>query len=199
MTEWIYTNCHCDADMKDATKTPKTPKTTSAERQAALRQRARALAHGLDDADIRSAPDTALLEALPIAFRMRQTVVVESVLVDLLRRLGVEVTVTRVKPKEAVETIPVTVTIIDPIPDIEAPAVTVTRADPVPAVETPAVETSDVTVTPDIEADTETPAPGTRDASILTMHRAGESKRSIARALGCSDGTVRNVLKRHAA
>ncbi len=34
-----------------------------------------------------------------------------------------------------------------------------------------------------------------RDTRIVTMYQAGETKRGIARALGCSDGTVRHVLK----
>lgn len=99
----------------------KTPKTTSAQRQAALRQRARSLAFGIEDDDIRSAPDTALLEALPIAYRLKQAAVVETIMVDLLRRLGVAVTVTHVKPIEELKTSAVTVT-----PDPPAQPVTVT-------------------------------------------------------------------------
>ncbi len=142
----------------------KTPKTTSAQRQAALRQRARALAYRIEDDDIRTAPDTAVLEAVGIAYRLRQAAVVENIMVDLLRRLGVTVTVTHVRPVEELTTSAVTVT-PEPI-------------EPIP-----------VTVTPD-------PAPATdRDTRIMTLHMAGESKRSIARAVGCSDGTVRNVIK----
>jgi hypothetical protein len=36
---------------------------------------------------------------------------------------------------------------------------------------------------------------GERDQRIMVMYRTGMSKRAIARALGISDGTVRNVLK----
>ena len=74
---------------------PKSPKTTSAQRQAALRQRARSLAYGFDDDDIRTAPDTALVEALAIAYRARQTAPIEGIAVELLHRLGRAVTVTK--------------------------------------------------------------------------------------------------------
>jgi DNA-binding CsgD family transcriptional regulator len=36
-----------------------------------------------------------------------------------------------------------------------------------------------------------------RDQTIIRMVEAGESYRGIARKLGISDGTVRNVIKRH--
>lgn len=36
-----------------------------------------------------------------------------------------------------------------------------------------------------------------RDARIIRLFTEGTSKRAIARELGISDGTVRNVLKRH--
>ncbi len=38
-----------------------------------------------------------------------------------------------------------------------------------------------------------------RDARIIRLFTEGTSKRAIARELGISDGTVRNVLKRHPA
>ncbi|SDX69201.1 hypothetical protein [Thiocapsa roseopersicina] len=90
--------------MTDSTKAPRT---TSAQRQAALRQRARSLAYGIDDEDIRSAPDTALLEALPVAFRNRQTAPIEAIAIELLLRLGRQVKIIPVEPSS------VTVTPID--------------------------------------------------------------------------------------
>jgi predicted glycoside hydrolase/deacetylase ChbG (UPF0249 family) len=36
-----------------------------------------------------------------------------------------------------------------------------------------------------------------RDQTIIRLFEAGKSKRGIARVVGCSDGTVRNVLRRH--
>ncbi len=93
------------------------------------------MAYGIEEDDIRSAPDTALLEAVGIAYRLRQTAVVENIMVDLLRRLGVTVTVTHVRPVEELTTSAVTVTPepIEPIPDLEKTSdlnpvsVTVTR------------------------------------------------------------------------
>jgi hypothetical protein len=98
------------------------PKTTSAQRQAALRQRARALAQGLDEARMRSAPDTALLEALPAAYRLKQAAVIEDLVIELLRRLDVHVTLVRVNPPAA--TVPAAVS----DPEVPDETVTVTQS-----------------------------------------------------------------------
>jgi hypothetical protein len=108
--------------MTDSTKAPKT---TSAQRQAALRQRARSLAYGLDDAQIRTAPDTAILEAVAIAFRNRQSAVLEDLAVELLLRLGRHVKIIPVDPSS------VTVT-----PDSPVSTVTVTQTETTPGTKT---------------------------------------------------------------
>jgi hypothetical protein len=66
---------------------PKTPKTTSAQRQAELRRRARSLAYGLDDDEIGKAADSTLLEAIPQAYRLKQSVVIETIAAEPVRRL----------------------------------------------------------------------------------------------------------------
>lgn len=108
--------------MTDPTKTPRT---TSAQRQAALRQRARALALGIDDEDIRAAPDSALLEAIGVAYRNRQSATVEGIVVELLLRLGRNVRIIPVDPPD------VTVT-PEPIEEeVETDNVTVTQPEPI--------------------------------------------------------------------
>lgn len=50
---------------------------------------------------MRSAPDTALLEALPAAYRLKQAAVIEDIGIELLRRLDVHVKLVRVDPPAA--------------------------------------------------------------------------------------------------
>ncbi|EGV19033.1 hypothetical protein [Thiocapsa marina] len=155
---------------------PKAPKTTSAQRQAALRQRARSLAYGLDDDDIRTAPDTALLEALPIAYRARQTAPIEGIVVELLHRLGRHVKIIPVEP----------------------PDVTVTRRGYPPA--DPPVSSVTVTTTPE-----PTPEPKSRRSYPIEVQRmavgmadAGITSREIVDAIKAMVGrapAVSNVQK----
>jgi hypothetical protein len=140
------------------------PKTTSAQRQAALRQRARALAYGLDDAQIRSAPDTAILEAVAIAFRNRQSAALEDLAVELLRRLDRHVAVTKIDP-----------------PPIPAPAVTVTQALP----ETPVTERKPSAR--EYPADVRRMALKMRDEGAKTGDTDEAVKAAVGRSPGCSN------------
>ncbi len=134
VTQSGFLSCHSDTLMTDSTKTPKT---TSAQRQAALRQRARSLAYGIDDDDIRTAPDTALLEALPIAYRNRQSATVEGIVVELLLRLGRNVKILPVDPPDVTvtpepieeEVEPVTVTVTSRGYPVEVQRLAVDMAD----------------------------------------------------------------------
>lgn len=77
--------------------TASTP-TTSAQRQAALRQRAREIAFGIDDDAVRAAPDSVLIEGLAMAYRAKQAAPVAAIAAELLLRLGRDKPVTVTAP-----------------------------------------------------------------------------------------------------
>lgn len=71
---------------------------------------------------MRSAPDTALLEAFPAAYRLRQAAVIEDIVIELLRRLDVHVKLARVDPPAA------TVPAAESDPQVPGETVTVTQS-----------------------------------------------------------------------
>ncbi|NEV62253.1 LuxR C-terminal-related transcriptional regulator [Thiorhodococcus minor] len=78
----------------------------------------------------------------------------------------------------------------DPVVSTKKESVDATDIESVAATEKPSPEPE---TSPQREA-----APGLsdRDRRILERHQAGASKRGIARELGISEGTLRNVLER---
>ncbi len=138
--------------------------TTSAQRQAALRQRAREIAFGIDDDAVRAAPDSVLVEGLAMAYRAKQVAPVEAIAAELLLRLG------KVEPRS------VTVTAPDPVTVTQPPATEQPRIVTVTPPETPP---GPVTVTPpETVTATKPPRHFSREARLLGIRLADAGKPS---------------------
>ncbi|EGV18780.1 hypothetical protein [Thiocapsa marina] len=157
-----------------------TPKTTSAQRQAALRRRASELAYGLDDSEIGKAADSTLFEAIPQAFRLKQSVAIESIAAELVRRLRARsVTVTTPEAPEVTVTIP------------EPPPVTVT--EPQPKRVTVTSQTDQATVGLHGVTVTKRGYPPAVKQMAIGMLDAGASSRDVCEAIQAAHGKAPDV------
>ncbi len=155
--------------------TPKPSARTPAQRRADLRARAVTLLMDNNETALLQAADSLVIEAMLHSYRRKLPHDFKALSAELLRRLqAARVTVTHTPEPIEEEVEPVTVTVTQ-TEEVEPVTVTVTQIEEVEPTEHEGV---------------------TRDRAIITMHKAGESKRGIARAIGCSEGTVRNVIKR---